>query len=149
MRILPLLISARQHSTVEALRGQRLAIGLSLVTGFLMLAGKMYAYLITGSSAILSDAAESVVHVFAVGFAAFSLWLTHRPADRSHPYGHEKISFFSAGMEGGLIIVAAAFIIYSAIEKWISGISIQNITTSEIKISVVIDLAKGELAMKS
>ena len=145
MRILPLLISAREHSTVEAHRGQRLAIGLSLVTGFLMLAGKMYAYLITGSSAILSDAAESVVHVFAVAFAAFSLWLTQRPADRSHPYGHEKISFFSAGMEGGLIIVAAAFIIYTAIEKWIAGISIQNLEagTAFVAGAVVINLLLG------
>ncbi len=114
------------------MREQRFAIGLSLLVGILMLAGKWYAYLLTGSAAILSDAAESVVHVFAVGFAAFSLWLSQRPADRSHPYGHEKISFFSAGMEGGLITVAAGYIIYAAVEKWIAGLALQNLSTGTL-----------------
>ncbi|MSV28394.1 MAG: hypothetical protein EXQ52_06565 [Bryobacterales bacterium] len=56
---------------------------LSLAFGVLMLASKSSAYLLTGSTAILSDAAESVVHVAAVSFAAFSLRLSTRPADRS------------------------------------------------------------------
>jgi cation diffusion facilitator family transporter len=128
MKNLSILVNAAQHSTPAAAREQRFAMGLSLATGFLMLTGKMYAYFITGSAAILSDAAESVVHVFAVGFAAFSLWLSQQPADRSHPYGHEKIGYFSAGMEGGLIIIAALFIIYSAVEKWITGLSLSNLS---------------------
>ena len=67
---------------------------LSLAVGLLMLDGKWYAYSITNSTAILSDAAESVVHVAAVAFAVFSLWLSLRPADDRHLYGHDKISFF-------------------------------------------------------
>ena len=105
---------------------------ISLVVGFLMLAGKSYAYMITGSAAILSDAAESVVHVAAVSFAAFSLWLSMQPADRSHPYGHDKVSFFSAGVEGFLIVVAALFILYESITKWVAGLSIQNLDTGTL-----------------
>ena len=94
---------------------------LSLWIGFLMLAIKMGAYLLTGSAAILGDAAESVVHVAAVMFAAFSLWLAEKPADENHRYGHSKIAFFSAGTEGALIVVAAVFIIYQSVKVWLSG----------------------------
>lgn len=110
-------------------RQLRAAMRLSFVVGILMLIGKWYAYSITGSAAILSDAAESVVHVIAVAFAAFSLWLSHRPPDESHPYGHEKISFFSAGIEGALIVLAAFVIIYEAIAKWLAGLHLENLGT--------------------
>lgn len=116
--------------TVEApktIKQQQFAIRLSFAVGILMLIGKMYAFTITGSAAILSDAAESVVHVIAVGFAAFSMWLSLRPADQSHPYGHDKISFFSAGVEGMLIVIAAVFIIYESVSKWISGLALENL----------------------
>jgi len=111
----------------KAIRQQQFAIRLSFTVGILMLIGKTYAYLITGSAAILSDAAESVVHVIAVGFAAFSMWLSLRPADQSHPYGHDKISFFSAGVEGFLIVIAAVFIIYESVSKWIAGLALENL----------------------
>lgn len=106
---------------------QKFAMRLSLAVGVLMLVGKTYAYLITNSAAILSDAAESVVHVLAVGFAAFSLWLSFKPADSDHPYGHDKVSFFSAGIEGALIIVAALFIIFETTAKWVQGLRIENL----------------------
>lgn len=106
---------------------QQFAIRLSLAIGVLMLIGKWYAYMITGSSAILSDAAESVVHIIAVAFAAYSMWLTYQPADESHPYGHDKVSFFSAGIEGALIIIAALFIIYESVLKLVTGIILQNL----------------------
>jgi cation diffusion facilitator family transporter len=106
---------------------QKFAIRLSLIVGFMMLLGKTYAYSITGSVAILSDAAESVIHVFAVSFAAFSLWLSLKPADESHPYGHEKVTFFSAGMEGMMIAIAAVYIVYVSIARWLSGLELQNL----------------------
>ena len=105
----------------------RFAMRLSLVAGFAMLGMKVFAYAITGSVAILSDAAESVVHVVAVSFAAYSLWLSLKPADRSHYYGHDKIAFFSAGFEGAMIILAAIYIIYAAIHKWLHGLAIENL----------------------
>lgn len=105
----------------------RKAMWISLSVGMIMLLVKIYAYLITGSAAILSDAAESVVHNFAVAFAAYSLWLSQKPADKSHTYGHDRISFFSAGFEGAMIILAAFVIIYEAIQKWMSGLYLENI----------------------
>src|SRR5262245_15230794 len=90
-------------------RTLRRAMTLSLVAGFGMLGLKIFAYAVTGSVAILSDAAESIVHVVAVSFAAYSLSLSLKPADRSHHYGHDKIAFFSAGFEGAMIILAAAY----------------------------------------
>ncbi|MGH2567671.1 MAG: cation diffusion facilitator family transporter [Bacteroidota bacterium] len=116
-------------NTDRSMARQKFAISLSLAVGLLMLAGKWYAYAITGSAAILSDAAESVVHVFAVAFAAFSLWLSLKPADTDHPYGHEKVSFFSAGMEGMMIVLAALYIVYEAVQKWLAGLELQNLTT--------------------
>lgn len=106
---------------------QQLAIRLSLGVGLLMFLGKTFAYYLTGSAAIFSDAAESVVHVAAVGFAAFSLWLSLKPADESHPYGHEKINFFSAGFEGAMIVIAAVFIVFSAIGKWMAGLHLERL----------------------
>jgi cation diffusion facilitator family transporter len=113
---------------MDSVRKQQLfAIRLSLAIGVLMLVGKWYAFMITGSAAILSDAAESVVHIIAVAFAAYSMWLSYQPADESHPYGHDKVSFFSAGIEGGLIILAAMFIIYESVSKLVSGIVLENL----------------------
>jgi len=100
---------------------------LSLVIGLLMFVMKMSAYLLTGSAAILSDAAESVVHVAAVVFASYSLNLSYKPADDSHLYGHAKISFFSAGFEGAMIMLAAFYIIYVSIHKWLTGLHLENL----------------------
>lgn len=111
----------------ETIHQQQFAIRLSLVIGVLMLIGKWYAYIITGSAAILSDAAESVVHIIAVAFATYSMWLSFQPADETHPYGHDKVSFFSAGIEGSLIIIAALFILYESVTKLIFGIVLENL----------------------
>lgn len=100
---------------------------LSLLVGVVLLAAKWVAYLLTDSMAIFSDAAESVVHVMAVAFAAFSLWLSTKPADRQFTYGYERISFFSAGFEGALIILAALTIILSAAQSWLSGLELRNL----------------------
>jgi cation diffusion facilitator family transporter len=103
------------------------AMNLSLAVGLLMFVMKTGAYLLTGSAAILSDAAESVVHVAAVFFAAYSLRLSYRPPDEDHLYGHAKISFFSAGFEGAMIILAALYIIYESVHKWMTGLRLENL----------------------
>ena len=105
----------------------RRASWLSFWVGVAMLAIKMWAWWLTRSSAILSDAAESIVHVAAVGFVVYSLRLSQKPPDESHPYGHAKISFFSAGFEGGLISIAGLFILWQAIRQWIVGEVPQNL----------------------
>jgi cation diffusion facilitator family transporter len=111
----------------DDMRALHFAMRLSLWIGMLMFVMKVGAYLITGSAAILSDAAESVVHVAAVIFASYSLRLTQRPADDCHLYGHTKIGFFSAGFEGALIGLAALYIIYAAASKWMTGLQLENL----------------------
>ena len=104
-----------------------LMMNISLATGFFMLAIKMYAAVVTGSAAILSDAAESVVHVVAVTFAAWSLRVARRRSDKSHQFGYDRITFFSAGFEGAMIILAAAYILFEAVKKILSGPEIQEL----------------------
>ncbi len=85
--------------------------------GLAMLIGKSAAYFMTHSAAIFSDAAESVIHVIAVSFAAFSLRLSAKPASSQFLYGYERITFFSAGFEGAMIVVAAIAILYESISE--------------------------------
>jgi cation diffusion facilitator family transporter len=103
------------------------AMRLSLIVGFAMLIGKTAAYFMTHSAAVFSDAAESVIHVIAVGFASFSLRLSTRPASHHFLYGYERITFFSAGFEGALIVVAAIAILTESIREWIGGLRLQHI----------------------
>lgn len=83
------------------------AVVVSFTVGALLMAVKFYAYRLTGSSAILSDALESIINVVASGFAIASILIAAKPPDADHPYGHGKIEYFSAGFEGALIILAA------------------------------------------
>ena len=118
------------------LRDARFAMRISLVVGVLMLAGKMTAWGLTGSSAIFSDAAESVVHVVAVAFAVFSLWLSHRPAIPRFQYGYERIAFFSAGFEGGMIVLAAVSILYTTIQRWRQGLVLEHLGKGAILVVI-------------
>ena len=124
---LPVSASARAQRDQQELRAARFAMRMSLAVGVLMLAGKTAAYFMTGSAAILSDFAESVVHVIAVAFAAFSLRLSAKPAAPTFLYGYERISFFSAGFEGAMIVVAAIWILIEAIAKWMSGLQLEHL----------------------
>jgi cation diffusion facilitator family transporter len=106
---------------------KKAAMTLSVAAGVLLLALKAVAWWWTGSSAILSDLGESAAHIVAVSFAAYSLWLTLRPADSGHLYGHAKVSFFSAGFEGAMIIAAALYILYVAAGALIRGPELDHI----------------------
>lgn len=88
---------------------------LSVVIGIALLAAKFFAYFITGSAAIFSDALESIVNVLAAAFALYAVSLAHTPADREHPYGHGKVEFLSAGFEGGMILFASMVIVVQAV----------------------------------
>ena len=117
-------------------RTPQLVMRLSLAVGFLMLGTKVLAYWMTGSAAILADAAESVVHVVAVSFAAYSLWLSRKPPDPSHLYGHDKIAFFSAGFEGAMIVLAAFYIVFESIHRWIVGPRLENLGAGALLVLV-------------
>jgi cation diffusion facilitator family transporter len=98
---------------------------ISFAVGVLLLGAKYLAYRLTGSSAIFSDAMESIVNVVAALFAIGGLVFAGRPADRNHPYGHGKVEFFSAAFEGGLIAFAAVMILYQAVLSFLQGVEIR------------------------
>jgi cation diffusion facilitator family transporter len=102
--------------TAEILNLKRrlLAISASLVIGLGLMAVKFIAFWLTDSAAIFSDALESIINVVAASFALGSVILSAKSPDPTHPYGHGKIEFFSAGFEGALIIAAAGGIFYEA-----------------------------------
>lgn len=117
---------------------------LSLYAGIVMLAGKSAAWYITNSSAIFSDAIESVVHLAAVAFAAFALRLSRRPADERFHYGYERIAFFSAGFEGALIAAAAVAILVTAVYEWMHGLRLESLSFGAW-ITLALGLANGAL----
>ena len=91
----------------------KLAIG-SIIVGVIVLAIKMLAWWLTGSVALFSDALESTVNVATAIAALIAIRIATRPADDSHPYGHDKAEFFSAVLEGVMIIIAALLILREA-----------------------------------
>jgi len=115
------------------LRAGRLSLGI----GGVVFAGKLAAWAFTGSTAVLSDALESVVNVVAAGLLLWSLAVAARPADRSHPYGHGKVEFFSAGVEGTLIGVAAALIVVEAVHELLVGPAIRNADAGLLLVTVL------------
>ena len=90
-----------------------LSIGAALAT----MALKTAAYYLTGSVGLLSDAMESLVNLAGALMALSMLTVAARPADEDHPYGHGKAEYFSAGVEGALILIAAASIAYAAVQR--------------------------------
>ena len=87
---------------------------LSILAAVLTIGLKGGAYLLTGSVGLLSDALESLVNLVAAFAALWALTVASRPADAEHAYGHSKVEYFSSGLEGALILVAAASIAYTA-----------------------------------
>jgi cation diffusion facilitator family transporter len=92
---------------------------LTVGLGAVLMGLKFGAYLLTGSAGILSDALESIINVAASGFALYSVYLSSRPPDANHPYGHGKIEYFSAGFEGALIVLAAVAILFQAVPRFV------------------------------
>lgn len=90
---------------------------LSLLAALLTLGLKAASYWVTGSASLLSDAAESLVNLLAAVTAYLSVWYSTLPVDSSHTYGHEKIEFFSSGLEGVLIFGAAIGIAWYGIHR--------------------------------
>eukprot|EP01133_Synstelium_polycarpum_P030098 gene30098-37147_t len=83
-----------------------------------VLALKYAAYHVTGSVALYSDALESIVNVVAALAAWWAIRVSHKPADQNHPFGHHKAEYFSAVLEGVLIVVAALLILREVWSAW-------------------------------
>ncbi|GIW34944.1 cation diffusion facilitator family transporter [Meiothermus sp.] len=102
---------------------------LSLVVAGVVFGLKWLAYALTGSVALYSDALESVVNIVAAGAALIAVLVSRRPADNNHPYGHTKAEYFSAVLEGVLIVLAALAIVWEAWPKLITPEPITELGT--------------------
>lgn len=99
--------------SLESWTPQRL-LGASVLVAVLTIALKTGAWWLTGSVGLLADALESVVNLASALFSLWMVTIAQRPADEEHPYGHHKAEYFASGFEGGLIVVAAAAIVWTA-----------------------------------
>ncbi len=125
-------------------------IRLSFLVSIVLSALKFLAYYLTDSNAILSDALESIINVFASGFAFYSIRLSALPKDSNHPYGHGKIEFFSAGFEGALIVIASIVISVGAIWRLLEPAPLSNLGLGSILIfiAMVVNAALGWLLVR-
>jgi cation diffusion facilitator family transporter len=90
----------------------------SIAVALAVMAIKYVAYEVTGSVALYSDALESIVNLITAVAALIAVKVASRPADRRHPFGHHKAEYFSAGLEGALIVLAALLILHQAYDAW-------------------------------
>jgi len=100
---------------------------LSIIAAVLTIGMKGTAFALTSSVGLLSDALESGVNLLAALAATFALWYSHQPTDANHPYGHEKIEFFSSGLEGVLVFVAGLVTAYFAVERLVVPKELQKL----------------------
>jgi len=102
-------------------------IYLAIAAAVATIALKLFAYFLTGSVGLFSDALESGVNLIAAVVALFMITLAEKPADEEHAYGHYKAEYFSSAIEGGLIVLAAFSIIWSAIPRIIHPQPLENV----------------------
>lgn len=100
---------------------------LSIAAAVITIALKFSAYLYTGSMGLLSDALESCVNLIAAIVALIMIHIAEKPADEGHEFGHTKAEYFSSAIEGGLIMVAAFSIIWSAVPRLFAPQPIENV----------------------
>src|SRR5579884_858073 len=126
-------------------------IVLSIVAAVLTLALKSAAYFLTSSVGLLSDAVESLVNVVASVTAYLSLHYAARPVDESHTYGHEKIEFFSSGLEGMLILVAAVGIAWYAVRRLFAPQELEALGTGSAftAFATLINLSVGQVLLRA
>ena len=123
---------------------------LMIIAGILLFLSKLYAWIITDSNAILSDALESIINIAAGTFSFYSFYLSAKPKDKDHPYGHGKIEFLSASIEGTLIFIAGLSIIGKAITDLYAVNEIQNLQIGTLIIfgTGIINGLIGKIAQK-
>ncbi|MEO6232122.1 MAG: cation diffusion facilitator family transporter [Ferruginibacter sp.] len=131
----------------QNLRLQKIITGIGIVL-FVM---KVIAWYLTGSVAILTDALESTVNVFAGLIGVYSLYISSKPKDKNHPYGHGKAEFISAAVEGSLVLIAGLIIIYEAINNLIHPHTIQKLDDGIwlVAITGIINYAAGFVCIKT
>lgn len=120
-----------------------LASGVYLIVSLLVFALKLSAALASNSSALLSDALETLVNVAAAALALIVMKFVSKPKDEDHPYGHGKAEFLSAAVEGGLIIFAGFAILLEAFKAFTSKqiVSFPDIALVTVVLATVLNLA--------
>src|SRR5688572_31845580 len=98
----------------------------SIVIAFVVMGLKFIAWRLTGSVALYSDALESTVNVLAAAAAFWAIRVSHTPADQDHPFGHHKAEYFSAVLEGVLIVVAALLILVEVARAWSTPVNLEE-----------------------
>ena len=120
---------------------------LSVVAALATISLKTYAWWLTGSVGLLSDAMESFVNLAAALFAVMMVTIAERPADADHPFGHHKAEYFSSGFEGLLIVGAAAGIIWTAVDRFMHPQPLEQLSWG-LALSVLSSAINGLLAWR-
>lgn len=129
------------------LRVQKIIAAVSIILFII----KIAAWYITGSVAVLTDALESIVNVVAGLIGVYSLYVSARPVDEDHPYGHGKVEFISSAIEGTLITVAGFIIIYEALNNLIHPHAIKKLDYGIVLvlITAIVNYIAGALCIKT
>lgn len=127
----------------------RLQRWIAIISSLLLIV-KFTAYYLTDSVSILTDALESIVNVVAGFIGLYSLYVSAKPRDVDHPYGHGKAEFISAAVEGTLVLSAGILIIYNAVEKLIYPGEVHGLDTGIILVgaTAIINWIMGWLAQR-
>jgi cation diffusion facilitator family transporter len=122
----------------------------SIGAAILTLVLKWTAYHLTGSVGLFSEAAESFINLVASVTAFLSLWYASKPVDQSHTYGHEKIEYFSSGLEGVLILVAAGGVGWYSVHrlKYPEAIASLNIGAAINLVAALINLGVARVLLR-
>lgn len=141
------LISESLQTAKQNLRLQKIVTFIGIVL-FIV---KVVAWYLTSSVAILTDALESTVNVIAGLLGVYSLYVSAKPKDKEHPYGHGKAEFLSAAVEGTLITVAGFVIIYEAIDNFIHPHEIKKLDYGILLVAAtaVVNYIAGLICVKT
>ena len=118
--------------------------------GIVLFVGKIFAWKITNSDSVFSDAMESIVNIISAFLGLYSLYLAAKPRDEDHPYGHGKVEFVTAGIEGALIAIAGAMIIYEGISSLVTGSDLKGLDwgIAIIAVTAIINYFLGYISIK-
>jgi cation diffusion facilitator family transporter len=117
----------------------------AIIGGILIFALKMYTWFISGSIALLSDALESIVNILASLMMYWSIKMSEKPPDRTHPYGHQKVENLSCAIEGLLVLLAAVLIAQAAYGRLYNPVELVGLDTAMV-LSLVATAGNGVLA---
>ncbi|MFN7118345.1 MAG: cation diffusion facilitator family transporter [Saprospiraceae bacterium] len=131
-------------------RSNRRLLLLAIFAGVALMGTKFFAWWLTNSNAILTDALEGIINVMAGAFALYSLILAAKPRDENHPYGHGKVEFISAGFEGGMIFLAGLLILGKGIYNLFYPQPIEQLDVGIILVAVsgIVNFLIGHLLEK-